>query len=138
MGDIMGRPKLYNSVEELEKDISDYFKMCDKKDKPYTMSGLALALDMDRKTLINYSKDEEFFHTIKNARQRVEAQLEENALFNKANPTFTIFNLKNNFNWKDKHEHEISNSEETNQQLINIANLLNQPQKTRTEEDVNE
>lgn len=134
----MARPKLYNSVEELEKDINNYFKMCDKREKPYTMSGLALALDMSRQSLINYSKDEEFFDTIKKAKQRVETQLEENALFNKANPTFTIFNLKNNFNWKDKQEHEISNSEETNKQLINIANLLNQPQKTRSEEDMNE
>lgn len=138
MGDIMGRPKLYNSVEELEKDINNYFKMCDKREKPYTMSGLALALDMSRQSLINYSKDEEFFDTIKKAKQRVETQLEENALFNKANPTFTIFNLKNNFNWKDKQEHEISNNEEINNQLINIANLLNQPQKTRSEEDMNE
>lgn len=134
----MARPKLYDSVEKLQKDIDDYFKMCDKKEKPYTMSGLALALDMSRQSLINYSKDEEFFDTIKKAKQRVETQLEENALFNKANPTFTIFNLKNNFNWKDKQEHEISNSEETNKQLINIANLLNKPQKVRTEEDINE
>lgn len=134
----MARPKLYDSVEKLQKDIDDYFKMCDKKEKPYTMSGLALALDMSRQSLINYSKDEEFFDTIKKAKQRVETQLEENALFNKANPTFTIFNLKNNFNWKDKQEHEISNSEETNKQLINIANLLNQPQKPRSEEDMNE
>ena len=134
----MARPKLYDSVEKLQKDIDDYFKMCDKKEKPYTMSGLALALDMSRQSLINYSKDEEFFDTIKKAKQRVETQLEENALFNKANPTFTIFNLKNNFNWKDKQEHEISNSEETNKQLINIANLLNKPQKVRTEEDMNE
>ena len=133
-----GRPKLYNDVNKLEKDIDAYFKMCDKREKPYTMSGLALALDMSRQSLINYSKDEEFFDTIKKAKQRVETQLEENALFNKANPTFTIFNLKNNFNWKDKQEHEISNSEETNKQLINIANLLNQPQKTRSEEDMNE
>ena len=134
----MARPKLYDSVEKLQKDIDDYFKMCDKKEKPYTMSGLALALDMSRQSLINYSKDEEFFDTIKKAKQRVETQLEENALFNKANPTFTIFNLKNNFNWKDKQEHEISNSEETNKQLINIANLLNKPKKVRTEEDINE
>lgn len=134
----MARPKLYDNVEKLEKDINEYFKMCDKKDKPYTMSGLALALNMSRQSVINYSNDDKFFDTIKKARQRVEAQLEENALMNKYNPTFTIFNLKNNFNWKDKQEHEISNSEGTNQQLINIAKLLNEPQKVRTEEDINE
>lgn len=68
------------------------------------MSGLALALDMDRKTLFNYSKDEQFFPTIKKAKAKVEEQLEENALMGKYNPTFAIFNLKNNFDWKDKQE----------------------------------
>lgn len=108
-----GRPKLYNDVNKLEKDIDAYFKMCDKKDKPYTMSGLALALDMSRQSLINYSKEEKFFDTIKKAKQKVEAQLEENALSNKTNSVFTIFNLKNNFNWKDKMEVE-ANKEQLN------------------------
>ena len=137
----MARPfgtKKYQNVDELQKVIDEYFEFCDKNDKPYTMSGLAYALGIDRRTLLNYSKDEDYFPTIKKAKQLVEMQLEENALFNKSNPTFTIFNLKNNFNWKDKQEHEISNSEETNKQLINIANLLNQPQKSRTEDDLNE
>ena len=40
-------------------------------------------------------------------------QLEENALSNKTNSTFTIFNLKNNFNWKDKTEVE-TNKEQLN------------------------
>jgi hypothetical protein len=109
----MARPKLYNDVEKLEKDIDAYFKMCDKKERPYTMSGLALALNMDRRSLLNYSKDEKFFLTIKKAKQKVEAQLEENALMNKYNPTFTIFNLKNNFDWKDKMEVE-ANKEQLN------------------------
>lgn len=137
----MARPfgtRKYEDVEQLQSVIQEYFDFCDENDKPYTMSGLAFALGISRQTLINYSKDENYFDTIKNARQLVEMQLEENALANKTNSTFTIFNLKNNFNWKDKQEHEISNSEETNQQLINIANLLNQPQKTRSEENINE
>ena len=91
-----GRPKLYSSVEDMEKDIQKYFEECDKKEKPYTMSGLALALDMDRRSLLNYSKDEMFFPTIKKAKQKIETQLEENALLGKGNSTFTIFNLKNN------------------------------------------
>ena len=106
----MGRPKLYTSVEKMEKDIKNYFINCDKNKIPYTMSGLAYSLDMDRKSLLNYSKDEKFFHTIKKAREKVEQQLEENALMGKANSTFTIFNLKNNFNWKDAVEVDNSNA----------------------------
>lgn len=99
-----GRPKKYTEIEKLQMKINAYFDLCDSLEKPYTMSGLALALDMDRKTLFNYSKDEQFFPTIKKAKARVEEQLEENALMGKYNPTFAIFNLKNNFDWKDKQE----------------------------------
>ena len=46
----MARPKLYTSVEDMQKIIDEYFIICDEKEKPYTMSGLAYALDMDRKS----------------------------------------------------------------------------------------
>lgn len=134
----VGRPKIFKSVEEVEEKINAYFKYCEDKDKPYTMSGLAYYLDVDRKTLLNYSKDEDFFHTIKKARDRVQMQLEENALLNKGNPTFTIFNLKNNFDWKDKIETNTENFEQINKSLHNIANLINNPVEDRTEDSINE
>ena len=73
------------------------------------MSGLAYSLDMDRKTLLNYSKDEKFFPTVKKAKDRVEVYAEERLFF--PNATGVIFNLKNNFNWEDKQElnHSINN-----------------------------
>lgn len=103
-----GRPKKYTSVEVMQKDIDSYFEMCDEKHKPYTMSGLALSLDMDRRTLLNYSKDDKFFPTIKKARDKVESFAEERLFY--PNATGVIFNLKNNFNWEDKQElkHELT------------------------------
>ena len=95
-----GRPRLYNNVEDMQKDIDKYFKLCDKEHRPYTMSGLAYALHMDRRSLVNYSNRDEFFLTIKDARQRVEQELEEN-LYRVGNNSGIIFNLKNNFSWKD-------------------------------------
>lgn len=112
----MARPKLYDNPEDMKAIIDKYFEECDEKEKPYTMSGLAYALDMDRRSLLNYSKEEKFFPTIKKAREKVEQQLEENALMGKANSTFTIFNLKNNYGWRDtvevKNDHEISKLDE--------------------------
>ena len=132
----VGRPKAFKSVKEVEEKINAYFNYCEEKEKPYTMSGLAYYLGIDRKTLLNYSKNEEYFHTIKKARDKVQMQLEENALSNKANPTFTIFNLKNNFDWKDKIEHSSSEVENINKNISNIANLLNNPKPNRSEKDV--
>ena len=135
MGEV-GRPRSFKSVEEVEEKINAYFNYCEEKEKPYTMSGLAYYLGIDRKTLLNYSKNEEYFHTIKKARDKVQMQLEENALSNKANPTITIFNLKNNFDWKDKIEHSSSEVEDINKNISNIANLLNNPKPNRSDEDV--
>ena len=132
----VGRPKAFKSAEEVEEKINAYFNYCEEKEKPYTMSGLAYYLEVSRQTLVNYSYEDEYFDTIKKARDKVQMQLEENALSNKANPTFTIFNLKNNFDWKDKIEHSSSKVENINKNISNIANLLNNPKPNRSEKNV--
>ena len=65
-------------------------------------------------------------------------QLEENALMNISNSTFTIFNLKNNFDWKDRIETNTENFEQINESLHNIANLINNPVEDRTEDSISE
>lgn len=116
-----GRPLIYNSVEELKKDIDAYFVDCDAKKLPYTMSGLALTLGVDRKTILNYSDKEGFFHTIKNARHRVE-QYAEQQLFIGKNQTGTIFNLKNNFGWKDEQQLSV----QSNNTITHVMQNLNE------------
>lgn len=98
-----GRPAKYKNKEELQEKIDKYFKECDKEHEPYTVTGLGLALDMSRQDLINYSNKEEFFDTIKKAKQKVENYLEKR-LINDSSATGIIFNLKNNYGWKDKQE----------------------------------
>lgn len=115
-----GRPLIFKSVEELQEKIDEYFDWCDNRTKsiyikelgdnmevsapaPYTMSGLARRLGIDRDTLLNYSKKEEFFGTIKAARERVQEDV-ETRLMETSNQSGAIFNLKNNFGWKDKTE----------------------------------
>lgn len=74
--------------------------------KPYTITGLALALGTSRKVLLDYEDRKEFSDTIKEAKLKienfVEARLFEN---NVAGP---IFNLVNNYGWKNKQEVEES------------------------------
>lgn len=94
----------YKDQESLQKGIDEYFKQCDEKDLPYTMTGLARALGITRQTLVNYGERESFFTLVKNAKQRVEEQLEQCALSGKFNTTFSIFNLKVNHKWDDNQE----------------------------------
>lgn len=115
-----GRPLKFESVEDLEQRIQEYFAKCDKwinrttiykgepieyiASVPYTISWLASYLWTNRQTLVNYEYKEKFFDTIKRAKEKVEADQEQRALMWESNPTMSIFSLKNNFNWVDKSE----------------------------------
>lgn len=122
-----GRPLAFDSVEKLEQKIDEYFKSdeayiisytdgSEQKTFAPTISGLALFLECDRKTITNYGNKEEYFPTIKKARLRIESHLEKR-LYG-SNVTGTIFNLKNNFDWKDKSEVEQTNVELTHEQWL--------------------
>lgn len=117
-----GRPVLYKTKEEAKKIIDDYFDWCDNRTKtiydnktgnevvinwpaPYTMSGLARRLGMSRETLVQYGKKEEFSDTITCARERVQEDIEVR-LMETRNEKGAIFNLTNNFGWKNKSEVE--------------------------------
>lgn len=123
-----GRPLKFKSVEELDQAISAYFDMCDPhteqrvveagvnergetifvkravltEQQPYTVSGLARALGIDRDTLINYKKRDEFFGTVQKAYQRCH-EYAEKQLYGRA-ATGAAFSLKNNWGWKDRQE----------------------------------
>lgn len=95
-----------------------------------TITGLAVALNTSRRTLIDYEDmknqseyKEEFSHAIKGAKDFIESLVEEWALMNTLNPTSAIFNLKNNFDWKEKTE--VDNNLNWN---INIWTILNEIQ----------
>lgn len=123
-----GRPPKYKTVEELQEKIEEYFDFCDNKTKkiyseklgemmvadpePYTMSGLAYALNLSRQALVEYKNKDEFGDTIKRARDRVEKdidrRLNDKSLFTPG----LIFNLKNNFNWKEKTETDVTSKGE--------------------------
>ena len=136
----MARPTKYNSAEEMQEIIDQYFSQDggawvylggeNKGNKSFcpTVEGLALALDMDRRSLLNYEKKDEFFPTIKRAKQTIAATLEQRLYGNTV--TGIIFNLKNNFGWKDKQEVESTNTHThkiqdldnlTDEELANIA-----------------
>lgn len=119
-----GRPPLYNTVEELQKVIDEYFDWCDDrlvqgwndktntqfayiKPAPYTMSGLARRLGMSRQALSEYSHKDEFGDAIMRARDKVQEDI-ENRLMETRNEKGAMFNLTNNFGWRTKNETDIT------------------------------
>ena len=108
----VGRPLKFKTVESMQVVIDEYFESVTHEDdngvkhsRP-TVTGLAYALDIDRSTLIRYEVKGEFRNTIKRAKQLIAIALESHLYGN--NVTGAIFNLKNNFGWKDKTEQEIN------------------------------
>ena len=99
-----GRPLKFNSPEELQEKIDKYFEICDETGRPYTVTGLAVALDTNRETLRSYGEKEEYSDTIKKAKAKCEQYLEEGMLTGKLNATASIFSAKNNYGWKDVQE----------------------------------
>lgn len=91
----------FQSVEELQAQIDDYFATCPKDE--WTITGLALALDTSRKVLVEYEDKDEFSNAVKKAKLKVENGYEID--LKKSGRPGTIFALKN-FDWKDKTETE--------------------------------
>jgi hypothetical protein len=130
----VGRPPAFKTKEELEGKIQEYFDYCDNRIKsvyvkdigdniqmahpaPYTMSGLARRLGIDRDTLINYSHKDNFSALIKEAREKVQEDV-ETRLMETSNQSGAIFNLKNNFGWKDKTETDLTSGGDKLQPLM--------------------
>lgn len=114
-----GRPPKFDNPEDLKTAIEEYFTFCDnriqqvyskKRDavieiinpEPYTMAGLAYALGMDRRSLLNYMNNDLFFSHVKTARDKVQTDVERRLM--EGQPAGAIFNLKNNFGYVDKTE----------------------------------
>lgn len=129
VGNNGGRPPMYETPEELEAKIIEYFtwiegekhteqrswedkktgevktgdiEVWDRHPERPTITGLALFTGFDnKKSLYDYAKKEEFSYSIKRALSIVEQEYEY-ALFGQS-PTGAIFALKN-MGWIDKVE----------------------------------
>lgn len=128
-----GRPKKFQSVEELQKKIDAYFLDCLTNDEPVTVTGLCLWLDTTRDVLMDYQNDDEFSYTIKKAKQRIEHAYEKR-LIRRGNAG-DIFALKQ-FGWTDKQEidNKISYSlfeKETERKAEKLAAVERNPKKNK-------
>lgn len=131
----VGKPLRFKTVKELDDAVENYFTTDaympnSSGDNEYlpTMAGLALSLNVDRKTIVNYSNRDEYFPTVRKARAKIEAFIETRLYGN--NVTGCIFNLKNNFDWKDKQEVETKDTtnevtdEDLNAKILELMEKL--------------
>jgi hypothetical protein len=114
-----GRPPIFETVEQLDEAIHEYFTDGVKKRKVVigkapnqtieeievpTITGLCYYIGFDsRQSFYDYENRPEFSYTIKRARLFIEREYEEQ--LSVGNTTGAIFALKN-MGWKDKTEQE--------------------------------
>jgi len=152
-----GRPLKFKTVEELQKKIDAYFDSCwEERDirntegavlgkqkvqtMPYTITGLALALDTTRETLMDYEEKDGYSDTIKMAKLRCQ-NFAEQQLFTGKNAAGPIFALKN-YGWRDKIENELTGKDgkdliPENTNLDKLAELISKKNKDTYETENN-
>lgn len=98
------RPRAFESAMQMHLKIKEYFNAWEAQDRPLTIVGMALFLDIDKSTLYLYesgyydSTEQEFSDTIKKAKMYIENAKWEGALTGKYDKSVAIFDLKVNHN----------------------------------------
>ena len=109
-------PINFANDEEIEGRINEYFSICAKWDVKPAVSGLGMALGLDRRRLWEIKTDVEGRNvdltacgrdSIKKAYAFLENLWENYMLNYKIHPTAGIFLAKNNFGYKDEQTHNI-------------------------------
>ena len=121
-----GRPRKFNSPEEIDSLSKAYFIECDCKEPPvpYTVTGLAESLGTFRIVLSDYEKgtydvqeDKEngieavmYSYAIKRAKAKIERYAEEKVYEKTAGAVFTLVNMTRNSGepWKNAQHQEVT------------------------------
>lgn len=104
----VGRPPIWKTADELQEKIDEYFSYCKDNDETPNIAGLAYFCGVSRETIYNYSEKDQFFDTLKKARDYVMYRMESRAIDGGA-PAGTIFLLKN-YGYSDRYENVNENT----------------------------
>ena len=133
----------YDNLEDLQTGIDKYFDGCKgtilkNEDghpelnkygepiyidaKPCTMTGLALALNITRQTLITYGKGECYFDSISQARELCQ-QYAEQRLYDRDGANGAKFSLANNYGWSERQQLDIGNKDGQPLQITTLTEI---------------
>ena len=98
----VGRPLKIETPKQMEDILNEYFSTTEEN--KITITGICLALNLDKQNFYEYEKREGYEDIVKRARMIVENSYEISLREN--GRTGDIFALKN-FGWRDKIEQEV-------------------------------
>lgn len=111
----------YTSAKEMELVINKYF--ADTPEDMVTLSGLCIALGIQKSTLYHYANMEPFQEIVNMARLCIEHSYEMS--LRKNGRTGDIFALKN-FGWSDKQDVDINASVEDSTVVVKVVSPTNE------------
>lgn len=103
-----GRPRKYNTPEELQSAIEEFFEWCEETGRTPLQGELAYFLGFaSRQSLRDYDDPEkfpEFSCIIRRAKLKCENELNQKALNGDVNPQIAKLNLATNYGYNEKKE----------------------------------
>lgn len=96
-----GRPVKYNNCLDFDGRCELYFEECDENGYPYTVAGLAIALNLSTQGVLEYSEKPEFSAVHARAKLRIEDNWSR-LLFSKTGSRGAQFALKHHYGWRDR------------------------------------
>lgn len=121
--------RAFKTAKEFEDKFKDYVEYCRINDRLPNVAGFSVYADINQDTF--YAQKEYYSETFK----KINDILEDEAINNKSlNDARVIFYMKNKCGYKDKQDDKNNNN--INEKIINIANLLNNPQPNRSDDNV--
>ena len=132
----VGRPYAFSSIEELNKEMSEYFDLCKETTTMPTVTSLALWLGCNRDTIYEHANNvnSPFSDTMKRTLVYLHSAMENGTLSGDINPVTYIFLAKNYFGMRD--DKNINIAPATNDPTINNQETMSALQKQLEEENV--
>lgn len=96
----------YDSAADLRAGIDAYFEDCRERNAPYTLSGLAFALNITVQTLRNYGKTDIFYNEVARAKARCQQYAHE-AVYDKEKSRGAQFDLSANYEMSERQQLDI-------------------------------
>ena len=116
LGNNGGRPRIFDTPEDLDKKVFEYFEEASKEKWDLTITGLALYLGFcSREMLYEYQSRDEFSFIIKKARLAIENGYEHGLHTFKYGGA--VFALKN-MGWKDQQDQNVT------QTIVNVTPIV--------------
>lgn len=121
-----GRPCAFSSVEEVNKDISDFLDLCERTTTIPTIMGIATWLGCNRDTIYAHANNpnSQYSDVFKKFINLCHLSLENGTIDGKINPVTYIFMGKNYFNLSDSKDIQITATQGSNVNSQETADAL--------------